>query len=64
MKIRADDAQQCMWVIHLLAHLARFTYTSKNYFTVNQYLGLGGHALNGGDSAITALIVWYRIQKH
>lgn len=57
MKIRADDAQQCMWVIHLLAHLARFTYTSKNYFTVNQYLGLGGHALNGGDSAITALIV-------
>ena len=57
MKVRGNDARQCMWAINLMAYLARFTYTSNNYFSVNQYLGLGGHALDGGNSEITALLV-------
>lgn len=57
MKVKADDAKQCMWAINLMAHLARFTYERSSYFSVNQYLGLGGHALDGSNSEITALIV-------
>lgn len=57
IKIKADDAQQYVWAINLMAHLARFTYERNSYFSVNQYLGLGGHALDGGNSQITALII-------
>lgn len=57
MKIKAVDAQQCMWAINLMAHLARFTYERDTCFYADQYLGLGGHPLDGSDSSITALIV-------
>lgn len=56
MKIRAEEAGQCVWAIGLMAQLARYTYQKSDGFSAERFLGFGGQALDGGDSRITALL--------
>ena len=58
LKLREEEAEECLWAIDMLANLARYTYTSKRFFEPNQFVKGDGTSLHiGVESAITALLV-------
>lgn len=57
VKIKGTDPECCMWAINLMANLARYTYVKKQPFAPMQRISGGGCALDGSDSAITALLI-------
>lgn len=58
IKLKEDNAEDCLWALDMLGNLARYTYKSKNYYEAGQGIPGNGTPLHiGTDSAITALIV-------
>lgn len=57
-KVNEPDLNNCLWVIDLLASLARYTNTTGKYFKAGEYIALSGKSLNPNiNSYITALLV-------
>ena len=57
-KVNEPDLNNCLWVIDLLASLARYTNTTGLYFKAGEYIALSGKSLNPNiNSYITALLV-------
>lgn len=58
IKLKEENAEDCMWAIDMLSNLARYTYRSQNFFEPNQYVKGNGTSLHVGfDSLITALLI-------
>lgn len=57
MKIKADSPNDCLWVMHMISNLARYTNATGRYFEIRQYINGNGSPLHvGTNSKITALI--------
>lgn len=58
IKLKEDNAEDCLWAINMLSNLARYTYTTKKFFEPYQYVQGSGTSLHIGiDSDITALLL-------
>lgn len=58
IKLKEDSNEDCMWAIHMLSNLARYTFTQKRFFEPFQYISGNGKSIHiGVESAITALLV-------
>ncbi len=58
IKLREEKAEDCLWALDMMANLARYTYTSENFFQPYQYVKGNGKSLHWGvESAITALLI-------
>lgn len=59
MKLKADDPNDCIWAADMMLNLARYTYTSGNWFEPQHYVAGNGESINRGmpESAITSLFV-------
>ena len=58
MKLKEKDAESCMWAIHMMSNLARYTYQTQRFFQPNQYVKGDGTSLHSdSDSLITALLL-------
>jgi hypothetical protein len=55
--VKGQSLEQYRWVISAMDRLARHTYQNGAWLAAGQYLNMGDEPLDGGDSAITALIV-------
>lgn len=57
MKLKSDNAEDCIWAMDMLSNLARYTFKTKNYYDFGEcVLGNGTSLHIGTDSKITALI--------
>ena len=58
IKLKEKDAESCKWAISMLSNLARYTYTTENFFVPYQYVKGDGSSLHAGvESKITALLL-------
>lgn len=59
MKLKADGAEDCLWVMDMMANLARYTYTTGNYFDPMHYVAGNGDSIcrERPDSAMTSLFI-------
>lgn len=58
IKLAETDNENCLWAMNLLSNLARYTFTSKQFFEPEQYVAGNGTSLCiGRESAITALVI-------
>ena len=58
IKIKEQSNDDCLWVLDLLANLARYTYTQERFFEPMQFIAGNGSSLSPGvESAITALLI-------
>lgn len=58
MKLKENDTESCMWAVHMMSNLARYTYKTKRFFEHDQYVKGSGASLHiGADSLITALLL-------
>ncbi|GAB3938643.1 hypothetical protein GCM10029976_053440 [Kribbella albertanoniae] len=58
MKVRADRPDECHWAINSLGNLARYTYTSKNWFEPFQFLSGQGQPLRtDSDTLLTSYVL-------
>ncbi|MCM1120719.1 MAG: suppressor of fused domain protein [bacterium] len=58
IKLAETDNENCLWALNLLSNLARYTFTSKQFFEPEQYVAGNGTSLCiGRESAITALVI-------
>lgn len=55
-KVRAEEPQECMWVIDSMSNLARYTYTREKWFEPFHYVSGGGVPLQEG-SALTSFVI-------
>ena len=57
MKLKSDNAEDCIWAMDMLSNLARYTFKTKNYYDFEECVPGNGTSLRiGTDSKITALI--------
>ena len=57
MKLKADNAEDCIWAINMFSNLARYTFKTKYYYDPEQCVPGNGTSIHTGtDSMITALI--------
>ncbi|MCM1132701.1 MAG: suppressor of fused domain protein [Ruminococcus flavefaciens] len=57
IKLKADNAEDCIWAMDMLSNLARYTFRTKNYYDPEECVPGNGTPLHiGTDSKITALI--------
>lgn len=57
MKLKEEEAEDCLWALDMLSNLAYYTYTQERFFEPLQYIAGNGSSLNKNkESAITALI--------
>ncbi len=58
MKIRAEDAEACRWVLDMMAGLARHTFRSGKWFEPYQYIAGNGESIRiDHPSDITGLLI-------
>ena len=59
MKLKADSADDCIWAMDMMANLARYTFTTGNYFEPMHYVAGNGSSIcrEQPDSAVTSLLI-------
>lgn len=58
IKLKEENAEDCLWALNMMANLARYTYTTERYFEPEQFVNGNGEPLHiGSDSKITALLL-------
>ena len=56
-KLKADNADDCMWAMNLLGNLGRYTYTKESWFEPGHFMSNMGKPLKtNSDSIITAIL--------
>ena len=58
IKLKEENAEDCIWAMDMMSNLARYTFTTERYFEPNQYVKGNGDPLHiGTDSIISALLI-------
>ncbi len=58
IKLKEENAEDCLWALNMMANLAKYTYTTERYFEPEQFVKGNGEPLHiGSDSKITALLL-------
>ncbi|MGN1400983.1 MAG: suppressor of fused domain protein [Bacillus sp. (in: firmicutes)] len=58
IKLKEHSNDDCLWVLNLLANLARYTFTQERFFEPMQFIAGNGNSLHSGvESSITALLI-------
>ena len=56
-KLKADNADDCMWAMNLLGNLGRYTYTKESWFEPGHFMSNMGKPLKtNSDAIITAIL--------